>query len=431
MDRQYYRGSVLHFIAEPDADGNGVAFYEDGLLITVDGLVEVAGDYLALKHAILNDSLVHDYSGHLIVPGFIDTHIHFPQLDVVASYGEQLLDWLNNYTFPAEMRFADEEYANFVAEKFLDELLRSGTTTAMAYATVHPQSVQAFFRASEKRNTRMICGKVLMDRNAPEALNDTAESAYSDSCQLIEQWHGKGRQLYAVTPRFAPTSTPQQLLRAGELLKRYEGVYLQTHLSENVDEISWMKSLFPERSSYVDVYDHFGLLGERSVFGHGIHLEDEELVRLHEAGSSIAFCPTSNLFLGSGLLDVRRLKQQNIDVSIASDIGAGTSFCALQTLNEAYKIMQMQGQSLHPYQAFYWLTLGNAKSLRLDNLLGNFEAGKEADFLVLDMCATPLMKYRSEQVTSLVEKLFLLMMLGDDRVVAKTYVGSRLLHSRN
>ncbi|MFT5692788.1 MAG: guanine deaminase [Oceanicoccus sp.] len=366
-----------------------------------------------------------------MVPGFIDTHIHFPQLDVVASYGEQLLDWLNNYTFPAEQRFADEDYANLVAEKFLDELLRCGTTTAMAYATVHPQSVQAFFRASQKRNTRMISGKVLMDRNAPEALSDSAESGYAESSQLIEQWHGNGRQLYAVTPRFAPTSTPQQLLGAGELLSRYEGVYLQTHLSENVDEIAWVKSLFPERSSYVDVYDHYGLLGERSVFGHGIHLDDDEISRLRATGSSIAFCPTSNLFLGSGLLDVRRLKEQQVTVSIASDIGAGTSFCALQTLNEAYKIMQLQGQSLHPYQAFYWLTLGNAKSLRLDHLLGNFEAGKEADFLILDMCATPLLKYRSEQTSSLLEKLFLLMMLGDDRVIAKTYIGSRLLHSRD
>lgn len=427
---QAYRSSILHFLDKPTADGQSVDYYEDGLLLVNEGHIVEVGDYLSLSQSIDQAIPVTDYQGKLITPGFIDTHIHFPQIDVIASYGEQLLDWLNNYTFPAEQRFESEDYALKTANLFIDELQKNGTTTALAYGTVHPQSVNAFFTVSEQRNTRMIAGKVMMDRNAPEALTDTVESGERDTRSLIERWHGQGRQSYAVTPRFAPTSTPEQLAAAGRILADYDDLFMQTHLSENLGEIAWVKELYPERASYLDVYDHYGLLSERSVFGHGIHLDEAELNRLSDSGASIAFCPTSNQFLGSGLLDIQRLQNFNVDFSVATDVGAGTSFSQLQTLNEAYKIGQLNHYKLHPYEAFYWLTLGNAKTLRLDDRIGNFEAGKEADFLVLDYSATTLLEYRSQQVSKLWEKLFLLMIMGDDRAINKTYVAGELAHSR-
>jgi guanine deaminase len=430
MLKHLYRSSILHFLSDPDINGDDAyEFFEDGALIVVDGKVVDCGAANTLMTAH-QDAEIIDYQGKLIIPGMIDTHIHFPQCEVIASYGEQLLDWLNNFTFPAERQFEDKDYASHIANFFLDELLKCGTTTAMVFGTVHKQSVDAFFEASQKRNTRMICGKVMMDRNAPEFLVDTPECAYTDSKELIERWHEKGRQLYAVTPRFAITSTNEQLDKAGQLLKQYPSVYLQTHISENKDEVAFVESLFPAAHDYLDVYDHFGLLGRRSVFAHGIHLQPREHKRLRETGASVSFCPTSNLFLGSGLLDVATLEKEQVAYSIATDVGGGTSFSMLQTLNEAYKVCQLQGQKLSPLKSLYLATLGNAKTLELDDKIGSFKRGNEADFAVLDFNSTPLMTLKQSRCKTLDEKLFAMIILGDDRAIAATYVAGKCAHSK-
>lgn len=356
------------------------------------------------------------------MPGFIDTHIHYPQVDVIASYGEQLLDWLNNYTFPTELQFKDKAFARETADFFLNELLKNGTTTAMVFGTRFKESVDAFFEASHTLNTRMICGKVMMDRNAPDELCDTPQCSFNDSQALIDQWHETGRQLYAVTPRFAITSTQEQLDKAGALLKQNPTTYMQTHLSENKAEIAFVAELFPERASYLDVYDHYGLLGPRSMFAHGVHLEDADYKRLTETSSSVSFCPTSNLFLGSGLFSLERAEHFKMPVSIATDVGGGTSFSMLRTLSEAYKVCQLRNYSLAPQKAFYMATLGNAKSLKLDDKIGNFEIGKEADFVIIDLKSTPLMARKQSKCKTLDEILFSLMMLGDDRAISETYV---------
>ncbi len=425
-----YRGSILHFTQMPISTGEGVAYFDDGILVVADGQVHRLDHADALLPWLQSQAIeVVDLSGSLIMPGFIDSHVHYPQIDVIGSYGEQLLDWLNNYTFPAEMRFADDAYAHNAAQVFLQQLLAAGTTTAMVYCTVHPQSVEAFFAQSHLLNTCMIAGKVLMDRNAPKALQDTAVTGYEQSQALIDSWHQRGRQKYVVTPRFAPTSSAEQLHLAGKLLADNPGVYMQTHLSENTAELAWVSDLFPDHKHYLDVYDSFGLLGPSSVFGHGIHLCDEEWRRLADTGSGIAFCPTSNLFLGSGLFDIVRANLERVRVSLATDVGAGTSLCQLITLNEAYKVAQMRGFTLHPYEAFYWLTLGNAKALNLDNHIGNFAPGKIADFIVLNSANLPLVDYRFKQCKNLWEKLFVLMTLGDDRIIQQTYVAGQCVYT--
>lgn len=413
---QAFRSSILHFTANGEAE-----YFDDGILVVENDKVKQVGKADELLPTLSGISVT-EYQNKIIMPGFIDTHIHYPQVDVIASYGEQLLDWLNNYTFPTELQFEDPEFAKETANFFLDELLKNGTTTALVFGTKHKQSVDAFFEASTARNTRMICGKVMMNRNAPDDLCDDVESSYADSQALIDQWHENGRQLYAVTPRFAITSTGEQLEKAGELLKNNPSVYMQTHLSENKDEIAFTMELFPERSSYLDVYDHYGLLGPRSVFAHGVHLEEEDFKRLAETESSISFCPTSNLFLGSGLFNLKLANELNTSVSVATDVGGGTSFSMLQTLNEAYKICQLRKHSLDAKTAFYMATLGNAKTLQLDDRIGNFESGKEADFVVIDLASTPLMERKQSKCKTLDEALFSLMMLGDDRAIDETYV---------
>jgi guanine deaminase len=431
MSTKLFRASVLHFLSDPDVDGeNAYEFFADGALVVENGHVVELGEASKLKVKYSSAEVI-DYSGKLIIPGMIDTHIHFPQVEVIASYGEQLLDWLNNYTFPAERQFEDKAYASKIANFFLDELLKCGTTTALVFGTVHKQSVEAFFEASEQRNTRMICGKVMMDRNAPEYLTDTPESAYEDSKALIEAWHEKGRQLYAITPRFAITSTHEQLEKAGQLMAEYPDVFMQTHISENKDEVAFVRDLFPEAKDYLDVYDQYGLLGPRSVFAHGIHLESREHSRLRETGASVSFCPTSNLFLGSGLLDLDTLDQEHVSYSIATDVGGGTSFSMLQTLNEAYKVSQLQGHKLSPLKSMYLATLGNAKSLQLDDKIGSFLAGREADFAVLDFDATPLMRLKQAKCKTLDEKLFAMIILGDDRAVKATYVAGECAHEKH
>ncbi|WP_312930022.1 guanine deaminase [Stutzerimonas nitrititolerans] len=427
-----YRAALLHCLADPREVGIEASheYFEDGLLVVEDGKVVRNGHAADLLSTLPAGTEVIEYKDALITPGFIDTHIHYPQTGMIASYGEQLLDWLDTYTFPTERAFADKVHAGEVAQVFLRELLRNGTTTALVFGSVHKESVDAFFEQAHKLDLRMIAGKVLMDRNAPDYLTDTAESGYADSKELIERWHGKGRLHYAVTPRFAPTSTPEQLALAGKLFQEYPNLYMHTHLSENRKEIEWVRELFPERKGYLDVYDHHGLIGARSVFAHGVHLCDDECRRLGETGSAVAFCPTSNLFLGSGLFDLEKVEGFGVRVGLGTDVGAGTSFSQLQSLNEAYKVMQLQGKKLDPFKSLYLATLGGARALYLDDRIGSLQPGKDADFVVLDYKATPLIEYRLSQARSLEERLFALMILGDDRAVKETYAAGVSVHRK-
>ena len=416
------RGEIVHFLADPAADPRALEHFADGVLIVRDGHVAECGPATALLAKLPAGTPLADHRGRLILPGFVDTHVHYPQTDIIASHGEQLLEWLEKYTFPAERRFADPAHAAEVAGFFCDELLRNGTTTAAAFATVHPASVEALFEAAQQRRMRLITGKVLMDRNCPDFLRDTAETGYADSQALIERWHNRDRLLYAITPRFAPTSTPAQMALAGRLFREHPGVFLQSHLAENRAEVAWVAQLHPEARSYLDVYERAGQLGMRALFAHCLWLDDSDRRRMAERGAAMSFCPTSNLFLGSGLFDLARARALGVRVGLGTDVGGGTSLSMLQTLNEAYKVLQLGGQSLSAASGFYLATLGGAHSLYLDDRIGNFAPGKEADFVVLDPRATPLLARRSAACTTLEERLFVLMMLGDDRAVAATYV---------
>ena len=433
---QAIRGSFLDFLDDPfyGSDLDSVRYISDGLLIIKDGAIAELGAYTDLCEKYASIPVV-DYSGKLIMPGMIDTHIHYSQFEMIAAHGEQLLEWLNKYTFPTESKFKDKDYARKMASLFFDELLKNGTTTALVFTTVYPQSVDAFFEEASHRNLRMIAGKVLMDRNAPSFLSDTLESAYEDSKQLIQKWHHNGRLLYAITPRFAITSTREQLNLAGKLLQEFPDVYLHTHLSENAQEVEWVSELFPESQGYLDVYDRAGLVGEKSVFAHGVQLTEAEFDRLSEAKAAISFCPTSNLFLGSGLFKLSRAKSidRPVKVGLGTDVGAGTSFSLLHTASEAYKVMQLQKHSLSAFQALFLATLGGARALSLEDKLGNFETGKEADFIVLNPQATPLMAVRNQNfptssVVELAEIVFGMMILGDDRTIQATYIAGELAH---
>jgi guanine deaminase len=421
MTRKLLRGRVLSFRAEPQTpdDTQSFDYIEDGALIISDGKIEAVGPYANLQSA---DMEIIDHRPHILMAGFIDTHIHFPQVQVVASWAEQLLDWLNTYTFPEETRFADAGHAKAMASRFYDQLLDHGTTTAMAYCSVHKTSAEAYFTEAAKRNMCMIGGKVLMDRNAPDGLLDTPQSGYDDSKALIEKWHGTDRAHYAITPRFAITSTPEQMEMAGVLAAEHPECFVQTHLSENHDEIAYTAELYPEARDYLDVYESNGLLGPKMFLGHSIHLKDREIDVIAETGSHPVFCPTSNLFLGSGLFDDAKLRKRGIVSAIATDIGGGTSYSMLQTLNEGYKILQLQRQRLHAFRAFYWITRGNAVTLGLQDKIGTLDAGSDADIVVLDSSATPAMALRAERITTLAEELFLMQIMGDDRTIAQTYV---------
>ncbi|MFN2260997.1 MAG: guanine deaminase [Psychroflexus sp.] len=424
------RSSIFHFKSDPEKSTDAYEYFEDGLMIVEDGLVKSVGNYEDLKDEIQNFEFK-DYSGKLVMPGFVDGHIHFPQTEMIASHGEELMQWLDNYTFPTEGKFKDKTHSREVAKFFLNQLLKNGTTTALVFGTVHKESVDAFFEEAEKLNLRMIAGKVMMDRNAPEYLLDTPKSSYEDSKKLITNWHGKGRLQYAVTPRFAITSTEKQLAQAKRLLEEFPDVYLHTHLSENKAEIEFTKSLFPEADSYLDVYKNAGLFTEKTVFAHSIHLTDNEWKTLESHDCSIAFCPTSNLFLGSGLFNLQKAAKHNLRVAFGTDVGAGTSFSILETMNEAYKVTQLrkafetEPESVLPLstlKSFYLATLGGAKALHLDEFIGNFETGKEADFVVLDLQSTDLLKFRLQQCKTLEERLFVLQILGDDRSIFQTYI---------
>jgi guanine deaminase len=418
------RGRVLSFTDDPAASGSPAhSVIEDGAVLVAGGLIGAVGEARDILARAPPGALVDDHAGSIVTAGFIDAHIHYPQTQVIGSYGAQLLDWLNDYTFVEEQKFADPAHCARVAEFFLDELIRCGTTTAMVYCTVHPGSAEAFFAAAEKRGARMIAGKVMMDRDAPEALMDTAQRGYDESKALIKRWSKRGRLGYAITPRFAVTSTQAQLEAAGALAREFPECYVQTHADENKAEIARVAALFPEARSYIDVYARAGLTGPRSVFGHCIHLQESEVAELAASRSIAAFCPTSNLFLGSGLFDQARLKRAGVRIALATDVGGGTSYSMLRTAAEGYKVLQLNGQSWPALEALYRMTLGNARALSLDDRIGSVEAGKEADLVVLDPRATPALAHRMETADGDLEvELFALITMGDDRAVRQTYV---------
>ncbi|HZX23684.1 MAG TPA: guanine deaminase [Woeseiaceae bacterium] len=423
-----FRASILHLLADPgDGDGDSaLEYFEDGLLVTEDGKVARVGPAEPLL-AQLGDqggdpASVTDYSGCLLTPGFIDCHVHYPQIDMVASYGEQLLQWLERYTYPTERRYADRAFADRVAGDFLDLMLAHGTTSALIFPTVHAASVDALFEAALARRLRVACGKVLMDRNCPDYLRDTAESGYAESRELLERWHGTQRLEYAITPRFAPTSSPEQLALAGRLAGEFPEAFVHTHLAESREEVAWVAELFQGRRSYLDVYRAAGLLRERAVFAHCLHLEDEDYPLMAASGGAIAFCPTSNSFMGSGLFDLARARGHGIPVGLGTDIGAGTTLSLLGTAAEAYKVLHLQDQMLSPWQAMYLATLGAARALSWDERIGNFETGKEADFVVLDPAAGSLQRRRTAAAEDFAELVFALLMLGDERCVRATHI---------
>lgn len=425
-----FRASIIDYVGDPEKSGDHIRYFADGLMVVKDGRVLNIGEYSKLTSQYPTLA-VKEYRNALITPGYIDAHVHYPQVEMIAAFGEQLLEWLDTYTFPTEITYANRERARKGAGFFLDQLLKNGVTTALVFTAVYKDAADAFFEEAQKRKLRMIAGKVLMDRNAPDELTDTPQTAYDDSKALIEKWHGKDRLLYAVTPRFAPTSSAEQLTQAGRLVSEFPGVYMHTHVSENLKEIAWVKSLFPAREGYVDVYDHYGLIGPKSVLAHAVHLTDKEVKTIADKGAGLAFCSTSNLFLGSGLFPLHRMEAAGIRVAFGSDVGAGTSLSNFRTQNEAYKIMQLQGQKLSAHKAFYLSTLGGARALYLDDKIGNFEIGKEADFVVLDLKATELMEYRLSFAKNIDEILFAIMMMGDDRLVKDTYILGELAYHKD
>lgn len=428
-----YKGAVFHMIDDPAIVGpkEACAYYADGMILVDNGHILQTGSSAELQPLLKAETEIIDHGNNLLVPGFIDTHIHFPQVDMIASYGEKLLDWLNKYTFPEESKFSDPAHAKECAQFFINELLRNGTTSALVYCSVHKQSVDALFAEAFSRGMRLITGKSLMDRNVPENVRDTAESGDKDSRDLIKKWHGKGRLGYAVTPRFAPACSDEQLTRAGKLLAEYPDILMHTHLSENTAEIEWVEDLYPDTNGYLDAYAQFGLLTDRSVFAHCIHLEGHEYQSIAEADAAISFCPTSNLFLGSGLFNLKEAEKYGVTVGLGTDVGAGTSFSLLTTMNEAYKVCHLKGDRLTPYKSFYLATLGGAEALNIAGKVGNLEKGKEADFIVLDKASTPLLDRRLAGVTDLDEILFVLSMLGDDRTISHTYLAGELRHKRS
>jgi guanine deaminase len=426
------RGRLFWFEEDPGEVGEAAHRYiEDGLLVMDGGVITACGEARILLPALPEATRLIDHRPHLILPGFIDAHIHLPQTQVIASDGAQLLDWLNRYTFVEEQRFSDEAHAAHAARFFCDELIRNGTTTCVAFGSVHPQSVEALFREAAARDMRLIAGKVMMDRNAPEALRDTAQKGFDDSERLIARWHGKtpeggkSRLGYAISPRFAITSSEAQLEAAGALVKAHPGCWMQTHLAENRAEIESVKALFPGARDYTDVYERFGLLGPRSLFGHCIHLEPREWRALSASGSVAVSCPTSNFFLGSGCFDKARAKQERVRTGLATDIGAGTSYSMLATMGAAYQAAQLRGASLDPFAAFHWATRGNALALGLDGMIGALSPGHEGDVIVLDARGTPAMAHRMERIGTLAEELFVLMVMGDDRAVKGAYVAGK------
>ena len=367
----------------------------------------------------------HDYGSSLIMAGFVDSHAHYPQTAIIASWGKRLLDWLNNYTFPEEAKFGSPEYASGIARRYLELLIANGTTTVCTYCTSHPESVDAFFAEADRMGMRVLAGKTCMDRNAPPELLDTAAESYDDSKRLLRKWHGRNRLSYVITPRFALTSTPEQLQALGSLWSEFPHCLMQTHLSEQTEEIEAVKRLFPRADDYLDVYETFGLAGRRALFGHAIHLTAEERRRLLGSGGALIHCPTSNLFIGSGLFDLAGLKSEGQTVGLATDTGGGSSFSMLRTMAAAYEIGQLNGSPLHPAQLIWLATAANAGSLHLRSEIGNLEPGKEADIAVLDLRSTRDIELRADRAEDIWEEIFPTIMMGDERAVEAVWIGGR------
>ena len=419
--RHLHLGQTLTFAGDPFVEGPGAAKHgTHGALVVEDGVITELGSADSLRQGEF--ASVTDHGSALLMPGFIDAHAHYPQTAMIASWGKRLIDWLNSYTFPEEMRFVDPGYAAEIAGRYLDILLAEGTTTVCSYCTIHPASVDAFFDAAESRGMRVLAGKTCMDRNAPEGLRDTAQSAYDDSKALLTRWHGRGRASYVVTPRFSPTSTPAQLSALGALWTEHPDCLMQTHLSEQTDEIAWVKSLYPGARDYLDTYEAHGLLGANGLYGHAIHLEARERDRLRETGAALIHCPTSNTFIGSGLFDMDGLIRDRHRVGLATDTGGGSSFSMLRSMAAAYEIAQLRGRALHPSELIWLATTGSARALRLDDQIGNLAPGMEADFIALDLASTPAIAQRSARADDIWEALFPTIMMGDNRAVAATYV---------
>lgn len=430
MTQSAYRAKLLTFTGDPAQSADAAVYHEDGVVIVENGHVVASGAWPALAGRVADGASVHDLRDKLIVPGFIDTHVHYPQTDIIASPAPGLLPWLETWTYPTERTFENAAVAENTARFFVDELLANGTTTALVYCTVHKQSADALFSASEAKNLRMIAGKVLMDRHCPAFLRDTPQTGYDDSTELIGRWHGRGRLMYALTPRFAPTSSEAQLEACQALAKAHPDIFIQSHLAENRDEVTWVSELFPQQRSYLDVYDHYGLLRRRAVYGHCLWLDDQDRRRMAQTGAVAAHCPTSNLFLGSGLFDFDKADVAAMRVTLATDVGGGTSFSMLQTMNEAHKVARLSGHHLTATRMFWLATAGAAEALDLGDTIGTLAPKSEADFVVLDPQATPLLTRRTARAQSLEELLFALALLGDDRAVYETYVAGKRVHRR-
>ncbi|MFH6974577.1 guanine deaminase [Neisseria sp. 23W00296] len=426
------RGAMLSFRKDPFFhDMEDCLVYEsDAVVVMENGKIVKAGAADKILPE-LDGVPVKRYADSLIVPGFIDCHVHYPQTEIIAAYGEQLIEWLNNYTFIAEQGFKNKEHADEVAEVFLREQVRNGVTSSTVYCTVFPQSVDAVFEAAAKYDMRIMAGKVCMDRNAPAALLDTPQRAYDESKALIGRWHGKGRAEYVITPRFVPTSTPEQMEMIGALAQENPDMLIQSHVSENVNEVAWVKELCSEAKDYTDAYARYGLMRRRAIYGHDIHLTDRELGVFNETGASVVYCPTSNFFLGSGCLNVKKLEseQHPVHVGLATDLGAGTSFSILQTMNEAYKAAQMNGTPYSSLHSFYLAGRGTAEALGLAGTIGSIEPGMEADLAVINLKSTPIIEYRMRYAKSLEEVLFIQMTLADDRAIAATYIAGKEVYS--
>ena len=427
MTIRAFRAELLSVAHDPRDDPDAVRHEPDGLLVVEDGIVVARGTHADLAERY--PTVATETLPGLVVPGFVDAHVHYPQMDRIAAHGAQLLDWLDRHIFPAERAFADRAHADGVARAFLDELLRNGTTSALVFPTVHAGSVDALFEAADARDIRIVSGKVLMDLG-PEGLADTPSSGRSETQALIRRWHGRGRLGYAVTPRFALTSSDAQLQVAGALLADHPDVLLHTHLAENPRECAAVAARFPEASDYLDVYDRFGLVGPRSVFAHGVHLPDRACARLHEAGAGIAVCPSSNLFLGSGFFDFGQADRHDVRLGLGTDIGAGTSFSMLFTAGLAYQTALARGDALDPFRALFLATAGSAALLHIQDRVGGLLPGQEADFVLLDSAATPLLARRTAGA-SLAERLFALQILGDDRAIARTYIMGQCVWDRD
>ena len=421
-------GQTLHFTGDPfDRGWEAVSQHQThGAVLLRDGHIAAVGPAASLRRDHPQVPVT-DYGAALISAGFVDAHMHYPQTGIIASWGKRLIDWLNTYTFPEELRLADPTIAATVAARSLDLALAHGTTTQASFCTSHPASVDAYFSAAALRNMRVVAGKTCMDRNVPDGLRDTAQTAYDDSRALLRRWHRQGRGLYAITPRFSPTSSPEQLAALGALWAEHPDCLMQTHLSEQVDEIAWVQGLFPQARDYLDTYETHGLLGPRGVYGHAIHLQPREVDRLAEVGAAVVHCPTSNTFIGSGLFDMAGLKARRISVGLATDTGGGSSFSMLRTMAAAYEAGQLRGLALHPAQLMWLATEGSARALHLGGVIGSLTPGAEADLVVLNLASTPAIAQRHARADSFWDALFPTIMMGDDRAVQAVWVSGRAM----